>query len=98
AQAIDPPSHGVHHFKERVLKDIKKSQGKNLLIWVGLALALFFVFNMTNNQAVPQAKTLGYSEFVQKVHRKEIQSLTMEGKSNIVGVTKEGARFKVYAP
>jgi cell division protease FtsH len=84
--------------KELRLKDQKgNTKGKTLGVWVAIAFVLALLFSNSAKQKEPLAQ-MPYSEFLEKVHGGKVASVTMEGKSNILGVGVDGSRFAVYAP
>lgn len=82
------------------MKDLKKNQRNSLLMWIILALAMITLFNLNKGTPEPTAQPLNYSEFLEKVQKKEIKDVTIEGdrNQNITGYMSDGSRFKTYAP
>ena len=71
---------------------------KNLALWVTIAVILVVLFNLFQG-AAPRGPetTLGYSDFLQQVDQKNIDTVTIQG-PNITGRKKDGSAFTTYAP
>jgi len=71
---------------------------KNLALWVTIAVILVVLFNLFQG-AAPRGPetTLGYSDFLQQVDQKNIDTVTIQG-PNITGRKKDGSSFTTYAP
>ncbi|MBM3565908.1 MAG: ATP-dependent metallopeptidase FtsH/Yme1/Tma family protein [Alphaproteobacteria bacterium] len=74
--------------------------GKNLTLWVVIALLVFALFNLfqggssyTRGPHVP----LAFSDFLAAVESNEIRDVTIQG-SNISGHYRDGRNFATYAP
>ena len=71
---------------------------KNLALWVTIAVILVVLFNLFQGSAPRGPETtLGYSDFLQQVDQKNIDSVTIQG-PNINGRKKDGSAFSTYAP
>jgi len=72
--------------------------GKNLALWIIIALLLVALFNLFQNSSGRGAlEPLDFSEFMTRVERGEISSVTIQG-SNITGQFADGSSFNTYAP
>ncbi|HEX7044842.1 MAG TPA: ATP-dependent zinc metalloprotease FtsH [Burkholderiales bacterium] len=69
---------------------------KNLLLWLVIAVVLMSVFNNFGNRQ-PAARTIEYSQFIQKVKASEVDRVTIQGRE-IVGRYKNGEPFTTYSP
>jgi cell division protease FtsH len=72
--------------------------GRNIALWVVVALFLVVLFNVfqpssTSNNATPVA----YSSFLDEVNNSQVQNVTIAGQ-DITGTTKDGKTFETYAP
>ncbi len=72
--------------------------GRNLALWVIIALLVFSLFNLFqgSSRQEPQAQ-LAFSDFVTAVEGGEIRDVTMQG-NNITGHYRDGRNFSTYAP
>ena len=54
---------------------------KNLALWVTIAVILVVLFNLFQGAALPRGPetTLGYSDFLQQVDQKNIDTVTIQG-------------------
>jgi cell division protease FtsH len=69
---------------------------KNLVIWLVIGLVLMTVFNQFNTRQATQAP-IAYSQFVDEVKSRRIQSVTIEGRL-LKATTAEGKRVTSYSP
>ncbi len=69
--------------------------GKNLVLWVIIALVLMMVFK--NFGAPSSSSTIPYSQFISNVKTGRVDSVTIEG-STINGEFTDGSRFTSYSP
>ncbi|MCG6874872.1 MAG: ATP-dependent zinc metalloprotease FtsH [Betaproteobacteria bacterium] len=69
---------------------------KNLVIWLVIGLVLMTVFNQFNTRQAAQAP-IPYSQFVDEVKARRIQSVTIEGRM-LKATTTEGKRVTSYSP
>ncbi len=69
---------------------------KNLVIWLVIGLVLMTVFNQFNTRQATQAP-IPYSQFVEEVKSRRIQSVTIEGRV-LKATTAEGKRVTSYSP
>jgi cell division protease FtsH len=72
--------------------------GRNIALWVVVALFLVVLFNVfqpssSSNSATPVA----YSSFLDDVNNGQVQSVTIAG-HDINGVTRDGKTFQTYTP
>ena len=77
---------------------------RNIAFWVVLFLLVLALFNLfSGNQATLNARTLSYSDFIQKVDAGEVSGVTMDGEQIIVKtadgsqwvtIRREGDEFK----
>ena len=72
--------------------------GRNLALWVIIALLVFSLFNLFqgSSREGPQEQ-LAFSDFVTAVESGEIRDVTMQG-NTITGHYKDGRAFSTYAP
>ena len=72
--------------------------GRNIALWVVVALFLVLLFNVfqpTSSQA--GASQIAYSSFLEQVNNNQVQNVTITGQ-DITGSTKDGKSFETYAP
>jgi cell division protease FtsH len=69
---------------------------KNLMLWLIIALVLMVVFSNFGPRYVQPTK-LAYSQFVEKIHNKEIKQITVDAQI-IDGVTNTGESFSTDIP
>ncbi len=69
---------------------------RNVFIWLLIILLGLFIFNIYYKPK-KQYEAVVFSEFVQAIEAKEVQSVTIQGK-NVVGVMKGGKEFRTYIP
>ena len=71
---------------------------RNIAFWVVLFLLILALFNLfSGNQTTMNAKTLSYSEFMQKVDAGQVASVDMDGEQLVVG-TADGGRWVTIKP
>ncbi|MCW5700526.1 MAG: ATP-dependent metallopeptidase FtsH/Yme1/Tma family protein, partial [Rhodospirillales bacterium] len=71
---------------------------KNLALWVIIALAVLFLFNMFQGSAPRGShQPLAYSDFISRVESGEVQEVTIKGRE-IVGRYRDGQALATYAP
>jgi cell division protease FtsH len=71
---------------------------KNLVLWVIVAIAVLFLFNMFQAPAPRNAQhTVPYSEFVTEVGRGDVRDVTIRGQE-ITGRYRDGRPLVTYAP
>ena len=72
--------------------------GRNLALWVIIALLLVVLFSLfqpgTNHTA---ARQIPYSDFIEEVNNSRVQSVVIQGRT-ITGQTSEGQSFSTYMP
>lgn len=72
--------------------------GKNLALWVVIALLAVFLFNIFNDTNQRSAGiTIAYSEFLDEVQNGNIRQVTIQGRT-IKGDRNSGGSFSTYAP
>ncbi|MCH8214451.1 MAG: ATP-dependent zinc metalloprotease FtsH [Proteobacteria bacterium] len=72
--------------------------GRNLALWVIIALLVFSLFNLFQGSSRQEAQAqLAFSDFVTAVESGEIRDVTMQG-NTITGHYKDGRNFSTYAP
>jgi cell division protease FtsH len=69
---------------------------KNLILWLVIALVLMSVFS-NFGPSTPQAKKMQYSQFLQKLHDRDVKQLTIDER-NINWVTNSGDLYTTYTP
>jgi len=69
---------------------------KNLLLWVGIALILMFVFNQIGGPPANQLD-MKYSDFLEKVESGSVEEVTIAG--NVIrGIDSQSRPFVTYSP
>ncbi len=72
--------------------------GKNLAIWVVVAITLVIVFNLFNDNKSTQDQTqIPYSEFIDLINTDKINDVSITGKI-IIGHFDSGKEFITYSP
>ncbi|MEQ8193760.1 MAG: ATP-dependent metallopeptidase FtsH/Yme1/Tma family protein, partial [Rhodospirillales bacterium] len=72
--------------------------GRNLALWVIIALLVFALFNLFQGASHrTQQDTLAFSDFLAQVESGQIRDVTIKG-DNISGHYRDGRRFGTYAP
>lgn len=71
---------------------------RNIAFWVVLFLLILALFNaFGGNQATTASRSVSYSEFVQRVDKGEVASVTIDGE-RVVATGADGSRFATVAP
>jgi len=74
------------------------NSGKNVLIWVVIALVLVLVFNLFNQeQNKNRVAKVAYSEFLKLVESDKVNNVSMVGRT-ISGNLDDGTNFSTYTP
>jgi len=71
--------------------------GKNLMLWVVIAVVLISVFNSFSAQKTGSPRHLQYSQFINDVQNGEVSSVLVEGRT-IKGMLTSGENFTTYSP
>ncbi len=72
--------------------------GRNLALWVIIALLLVLLFNwFTPNTGARPGATIAYSEFVGEVNTNRVHDVTIQGRI-VSGQLNDGRSFQTYAP
>ena len=72
--------------------------GRNLALWVIIALLVFSLFNLFQGSSREEAQAqLAFSDFMTAVESGEIRDVTMQG-NTITGHYRDGRNFSTYAP
>ena len=72
--------------------------GKNIVLWVIIALLVVALFNIFNDPSPRNAaNSMPYSTFLTEVENGRVKNVTIQG-PNIKGVTDDGRSFTTYAP
>ncbi len=72
--------------------------GRNLALWVIIALLLVLLFNwFTPNTGARPGSTIAYSEFISEVNTGRVHDVTIQGRI-IGGQLNDGRSFQTYAP
>ncbi len=72
--------------------------GRNLALWVIIALLVFSLFNLFQGSSREGTEAqLAFSDFVTAIESGEIRDVTMQG-NNITGHYRDGRNFSTYAP
>ncbi|MBI3678498.1 MAG: ATP-dependent metallopeptidase FtsH/Yme1/Tma family protein [Proteobacteria bacterium] len=71
---------------------------RNLALWIIIAVALVFLFNLFVGQGThPQPRLINYTEFVQKVVQGEVKEVTID-RDQITGRLSNAEQFSTNAP
>ena len=74
------------------------NSGKNVFIWVVIAIVLVLVFNLFNqNQSQTRSTKLPYSEFLKLVDTDKVNDVSIVGRT-ISGHLDDGSKFSTYSP
>ena len=74
------------------------NSGKNVFIWVVIALVLVLVFNLFNQeQNKSRVAKVAYSEFLKLVESDKVNDVSMVGRT-ISGRLDDGTNFSTYTP
>ena len=74
------------------------NSGKNVFIWVAIAIVLVLVFNLFNqNQGQPRVAKVPYSEFLKLVDSDKVNDVSIVGRT-ITGQLDDGSKFSTYTP
>ncbi|MEH6547553.1 MAG: ATP-dependent metallopeptidase FtsH/Yme1/Tma family protein, partial [Sneathiella sp.] len=72
--------------------------GKNMVLWVVIALLVVALFNIFSDSPSRETGTsLPYSTFLTEVENSKVTEVTIQG-HNIKGKTSDGRSFTTYAP
>ena len=72
--------------------------GRNIALWVVVALSLVVLFNVFQPSSTQSDSTqIAYSSFLDQVKNNQVQSVTISG-HDITGTTKDNKSFETYAP
>ena len=72
--------------------------GRNLALWVIIALLLVVLFNLFQPGTQSAAsKPIAYSDFIEEVNNSRVQNVVIQGRT-ITGQTSEGQSFTTYMP
>ena len=72
--------------------------GRNLALWVIIALILVALFNLFQSPSVRnQASNIAYSDFVNDANNGQVADVTIQG-NTITGHMRDGRSFSTYAP
>ena len=73
--------------------------GRNLALWVIIALLLLTLFNLFKGQSIQDSATpLAFSEFLDQVEKGQVRDVTIEGNSISGHFGNAGQSFSTYAP
>ncbi len=74
------------------------NSGKNIFIWVVIAIVLVLVFNLFNqNQGQKRIAKVPYSEFLKLVDNDKVNDVSIVGRT-ISGHLDDGSKFSTYTP
>ena len=74
------------------------NSGKNVFIWVIIAVVLVLVFNLFNqNQNQTRSTKIPYSEFLKLVDSDKVNDVSLVGRT-ISGHLDDGSKFSTYTP
>jgi cell division protease FtsH len=72
--------------------------GRNLALWVIIALLLVVLFNLFQTGATkPNASQVAYSDFIGEVNNGHVREVTITGR-NVAGTLTDGRPFQTYTP
>jgi cell division protease FtsH len=72
--------------------------GRNIALWVVVALFLVVLFNVFQpSSSSTSATPVAYSSFLDEVNNSQVQDVTITG-HDITGTTKDGKTFETYTP
>jgi cell division protease FtsH len=72
--------------------------GRNIALWVVVALFLVVLFNVFQPSSQPNNATpVAYSSFLDEVNNGQVQDVTIAG-HDVTGTTKDGKSFETYTP
>jgi cell division protease FtsH len=72
--------------------------GRNIALWVVVALFLVVLFNVFQPSSQPNNATpIAYSSFLDEVNNGQVQDVTIAG-HDVTGTTKDGKSFETYTP
>jgi cell division protease FtsH len=72
--------------------------GRNIALWVVVALFLVVLFNVFQPSSTSTDTTqVAYSSFLNQLNNNQVQDVTITGQ-DITGTTKDGKAFETYAP
>jgi cell division protease FtsH len=72
--------------------------GRNIALWVVVALFLVVLFNVFQPSSQPNNATpIAYSSFLDQVNNGQVQDVTIAG-HEVTGTTKDGKSFATYTP
>ncbi len=72
------------------------SRTKNFALWIIIGLFMIVLFNVFNTPTHPGDEEIIFSDFLAKVEKGEVSEVTLK-ENHIIGVLKDGTRFKTYA-
>ncbi len=73
-----------------------KEIGKNVALWLAIALMIILAFNFFNSNSFKRPVE-PFSTFVTQVEKGEVKKVVIQGQK-VVGVTKNGETFETYLP
>lgn len=76
--------------------DKMKEIGKNLVLWLAIALMIILAFNFFNSNQLRTSQE-PFSTFISQVEKGEVKKVVIQGQK-VVGITKEGTPFETYLP
>ena len=76
--------------------DKMKEIGKNLILWLAIALMIILAFNFFNSGQLKSTQE-PFSTFISQVEKGEVKKVVIQGQK-VVGLTKEGVPFETYLP
>ncbi len=76
--------------------DKMKEIGKNVVLWLAIALMIILAFNFFNSGQLKSSQE-PFSTFISQVEKGEVKKVVIQGQK-VVGITKEGVPFETYLP
>ncbi|MGC0372208.1 MAG: hypothetical protein DGJ47_000916 [Rickettsiaceae bacterium] len=68
---------------------------KQILVWICIFIFMVMTFNALQGDSMQGSSSLAFSDFLQRIESKEINSVKIEGKS-ISGTLTDGSKFSTY--
>ena len=76
--------------------DKMKEIGKNIVLWLAIALMIILAFNFFNSSQL-KSNQEPFSTFISQVEKGEVKKVVIQGQK-VVGITTEGKPFETYLP
>ncbi len=76
--------------------DKMKEIGKNVVLWLAIALMIILAFNFFNSNQL-RSNQEPFSTFISQVQKGEVKKVVIQGQK-VVGLTRDGKPFETYLP